>query len=72
VAEIGEEILCEDFATGGRPRSVVDAVILNHAVKGEVRSVAVGHDPGCPVTEEDETLASCTCEVLKIAILRVA
>jgi len=61
-----------DVACGGDPaRSLVGALDELRAIRGgQVWSIGVGHDDGCPAMEFG--MPACTCEIVELVARRAA
>jgi hypothetical protein len=62
-----------EVATGGDPaRVLVRAVLALPRRRGEVWTVAVRHDDGCPALDAGGPMAACTCELVELRARRAA
>ncbi len=57
---------------GGNPiRNVTKAMLEMPAVRGQVWTIAIAHDDGCPAISQ-QRLDACDCEVVELTAERVA
>ncbi len=67
-----EYVLRLEVATGGRPVEALLAALASCVLpRGEVWTIAVHHDDGCPATPAGP-MARCTCEIVELVPRRAA
>jgi hypothetical protein len=66
------DVYRRDVACGVDPRSALTRALLELPVsRGEVWTVGVGHDDGCP-SLEGGGMPACTCEIVGVEARRAA
>jgi hypothetical protein len=55
--------------TAGDPQGALVRALASMTERGQVYVTAIGHDPGCPSSDEGRSMSSCTCEIVHVAVM---